>query len=189
MNCRRATFAYEMRRRGYDVSATRTTTGAGGEVGGLYNVLNPGTDFVGPGRLGEIRRTAKESIKKTLGLAKDKPYSKMIKESGLIIGKVKIEGGGIDAPTSIFKTLAQQPNASRGELGVNWSMGGGHSLAYEVIKNKPVIFDAQNGRKYINDTEFLHDVGGNILEAGFTRLDNIDLNQGYLLRWLKNAKH
>lgn len=42
MNCRRCTFTYEMRRRGYDVEATRSTKGIGQTGLGLAYGVTPG---------------------------------------------------------------------------------------------------------------------------------------------------
>jgi hypothetical protein len=91
------------------------------------------------------------------------------------------QGGG-----GIFKALASQPDGARGELGVAWKMGSGHSMAWEVVKGKPVIFDAQSGKMFKSDSDF-SEIGASVKEAGFTRLDNIELNDDYLMRWLKNA--
>lgn len=44
MNCRRATFAYEMRRRGYDVAATRTTNASGQTPKGVFKALKSSND-------------------------------------------------------------------------------------------------------------------------------------------------
>jgi hypothetical protein len=96
-------------------------------------------------------------------------------------GKQKIPGGS----KSIFDTLAKEPNGSRGELGVMWNMGGGHSMAYEVVKGTPVIFDGQTGKIYKTPLEFM-DMPA-VKNAGFTRLDNVDLNVDYLMRWMTNA--
>jgi hypothetical protein len=97
-------------------------------------------------------------------------------------GKNKIPGG----PKSIFDTLAKEPNGSRGELGVMWNMGGGHSMAYEIVKGKPVIFDGQTGKIFDAAEKFM-DGMPSIKNAGFTRLDNVDLNVDYLMRWMTNA--
>ncbi len=56
MNCRRCTFAYEMRRRGYDVAATRTTNGRGQTAVGVYNALNTEGDIAKVGKLSMIAR-------------------------------------------------------------------------------------------------------------------------------------
>lgn len=60
-------------------------------------------------------------------------------------------------------------------------------MAWEIINNKPVIFDCQTGKMYKNAFDLDSAVGKYIKKAGFTRLDNIDLNEDFLLRWLRNA--
>ena len=164
MNCRRATFAYEMRRRGYDVQATRTSNGMGQTVGGLFKATKPSKEEQTQGLLSMLQ-------KKT-----DNDY-------GTGIGKTGI-GGDED---SIFGALSKQPERSRGELGVLWKgpmpgiPGGGHSVAYEIINGKAHIFDNQTGKEYKQgDTIF-----SQIESAAFTRLDNVELNESFLTKWVK----
>lgn len=174
MNCRRATFAYEMRRRGYDVKATRTTTASGQNARGLINALHPERKF---------QSTKMSKMKNDILAGKDTELISMVSKFG---------GGGANKivdghnPHAIFYTLAKQPNGSRGELAVQWSMGGAHSVAYEIFNGKPVIFDNQSGMKITNPDLFTKHLG-EVSSAGFTRLDNVELNKDYLARWLKNA--
>ena len=180
MNCRRATMAFEMRRRGMDVAATRTTNGWGQTTGGLYNAVSPGKKNV---PTGIFRGTA--NVMNTLNTTPMSTLSKMA--TGLPAGakeKISLETGA----HSIFDTLKKQPAGARGELGVMWQAGGGHSMAYEIFANgKAVIFDAQTNKRYESADEFMR---GNlsVSQAGFTRLDNLDLDTDFLLRWVKNAK-
>jgi hypothetical protein len=93
----------------------------------------------------------------------------------------------IDAPENIFSVLSKQPERSRGELGVFWSGGGGHSMAYEIINGQPHIFDGQTGEHYSSMAEVaekLPEIGA----AGFTRLDNVNLDTSFVQRWVKNVK-
>ncbi len=159
MNCRRATFTYEMRRRGYDVTATKSHFAIGQDAEGL--------------------RTATMTNSKT-------KY-----ESGW--GKTQVATPYIISQSTpkersdlIFNSLSKYPEGARGELGVGWNFGGGHSMAFEVIKGKPVIFDTQNGETYRNAASFskfadiTHD-------AAHTRTDNIPLDEKFLRRWMVNA--
>lgn len=170
MNCRRCTFAYEMRRRGFDVAATRTTNANGQNSAGLMNVLSPGHKTVPTSTRSVIREVTRETERgKTLSML----------------------GGGKDKldPKDVFAGLMKHPEGARGELGVTWAPGGGHSMAWEVIKGKPVIFDTQNGRRYRSMKDLIDDVGEDVIHsASATRLDNIPLNEDFLLRWVKNAK-
>jgi hypothetical protein len=183
MNCRRATFAYEMRRRGYDVQATKTTNGNGQTAMGLHNAVSPdrkGKDL----RTGKIRTMTRFGKETFATDDSEKPLTNLI--SNLDAGsKNKIPAAS--RPENIFNALKDQPDGSRGELGVMWKMGGGHSMAYEIFNGKPIIFDAQSGKK-LDTPEAFAKAMGSVRDAGFTRLDNIDLNQDYLMKWMKNAK-
>lgn len=184
MNCRRATFAYEMRRRGYDVAATKTTNGRGQNIAGLINAETTGKDLIGPNKSNIAAHLFKEQRRGGWT-----PLTKAIDE-GKTLGKHNIvsgDEGGSTLSHSIFRTLAKQPNGSRGELGVTWQAGGGHSLAYEIIKGKPVIFDTQSGKMFSDDIDLASGFASHISTAAFSRLDNVQLNQSFLMRWMKNA--
>ena len=181
MNCRRCTMAYELRRRGYDVMATRTTTGHGQTLLGMETVLDPKAPA--PIASGNIATGLK--LKKRVEANPE--YLMEMMESGKLWGNNPISDANTEA--GIFESLRLQPNGSRGELGVKWAFGGGHSMAYEIVNGKVVIFDTQSGKAYKNVAELkgaFKDIGG-ISEAGFTRLDDIPLNSDFLLRWVKNA--
>jgi len=180
MNCRRCTFAYEMRRRGLDVQATRTSAASGQNPAGLLNAISPGEKLRPTGKIGVILQGTKETIQRQKNPAAPAPLLDIVKTGG---GKKAIPG---THPLVIFETLAREPNGSRGELGVMWRGGGGHSLAYEIINGAPVIFDTQNGRRYDNDAAFGNSIAG-VASAAFTRLDNLPLNNDQLLRWVRNA--
>lgn len=95
----------------------------------------------------------------------------------------------------IFSSLSEQPNGSRGELAVNFSIKnlslGRHSVAYEIIDNKPVIFDCQSGTAYKTAEELRKLTVQNGIDllsgASFIRLDDKELDMDFLTRWLKNA--
>lgn len=176
-NCRRATFAYEMRRRGYDVAATRTPTAAGQNQAGLSNAVTPG-QFIGTTQYSVARRFLNEQSGSPGVLSKMGMWGKET------IAPNDAGPRGLRVSESdIFSALSKQPDGARGELGVQWGMGGGHSMAWEIVKGKAVIFDTQNGETY---SEPKHLFGMDIAAAGFTRLDNLDLNTDYLMRWVKN---
>lgn len=170
MNCRRATMAYEMRRRGYDVVPTLTTNARGQDITGAFNILNPGANLVPPGRLGMATRIMGETFKR------DKPFSKLVKENPM--------GGKEVFPTEIIKEISSHPNGARGELGMVWNSGGGHSMAWEIVKGKPVIFDTQNGKVFETPQE-IQKLSNMIMRSTVTRLDNVELNTDFLTRWLK----
>jgi hypothetical protein len=179
MNCRRCTFAYEMRRRGYDVAATKTTNARGQDFTGVYNAVNPGKDFVNPGSGGVVGRMIREKIKGRGG--KPTPFTDAVNsaQDRGATGENVIVG-------SIIGALKGQPNGARGELEMQWKAGGGHSIAWEIIGGKPVLFDTQTGKKFIDD-DIIGSEYPSIAKAAFTRLDDKVLNPDFLMRWLKDA--
>lgn len=184
MNCRRATFAYEMRRRGFDVAATKSTLATGQSAAGLFNATNP-NDKVGRGVLGLTRRVISESR------SGDTTFMDYVtKGSGL--GKETIQEVSASRPitgnaASIFNKLSKMPDGARGELAVKWAnVPAAHSIAWEIVKGKPAIIDAQMNKIMLNPEDFAR-VYPNLGAAAMTRLDNIELNGDFLLRWLKDA--
>lgn len=172
-NCRRCTFAYEMSRRGFDVKATKSTRGTGQNGVGLYNATHE--KRLRGGLLGAVGKFASEAYATgdiDLTQYTGKPVEHLSSESGY--------------SKSIFKTLSKFENGARGELNIRWKMGSGHSVAWEIIDGSPVIFDCQTGQRFLNSVDFAS-YGDLVGEASVTRLDNIDLNNDFLLRWLTNA--
>lgn len=162
-NCKRCTFAYEMSRRGYDVRATKSISGTGQSYYGKFKATTKGEN----GR----RAYNKTAILNARSIVGERVYKK------------PDENGYSDA---IFKALGNYKNGARGELAVEWSCGGRHSMAWEIVKGKPVIFDCQDGTKY-ETPEMFKQFGDLVSNARVSRLDNVDLNKDFLLRWLQNA--
>lgn len=183
MNCRRCTFAFEMRRRGLDVKSTNSISGTGQTVAGLLNATNPESNM-STGKFGIVKALMKEG-------GKEGPLSTAL-ETAHGLGKEGVGGSGFSSSTaaektaSIFKAIGQHPDGARGELGVSWGMGGAHSMAWEMIGGQPHIFDTQSGKDF-NFAKFAEDYAPNVSQAGITRLDNVNLNTGYLRKWVQNA--
>lgn len=170
-NCRRCTFAYEMSRRGFDVKATKSTLGTGQNGVGLYNAMHK--KRLRGGMLGFVGK-----------VMSDDPITDDITQfTGKTVEHLNSESG---YSKSIFKALSKFENGARGELHLRWKMGSGHSVAWEIIDGSPVIFDCQTGQRFLNSVDFAS-YGDLVGEASVTRLDNIDLNNDFLLRWLTNA--
>lgn len=185
VNCRRCTFAYEMRRRGLDVQATKTTKGTGQNLVGLENALSPGKKERGTSLFSILKDVSKEAYETRNAPDAKTPYADLLNAGSY--GKIRVEKTeGKNYGVSLFESIAKQPSGARGEVGVGWKAGGGHSMAYEIVKGKPVIFDTQTGKVYKSAEDFAK-LGSNIKEAGLTRLDNVDLNTDYLLKWVKDA--
>jgi hypothetical protein len=158
MNCRRATLTYEMRRRGNDVQATRSKHASGQDPAGMNKAV--GVTFDRTSTLWGEKKISEASI-----ITKSTPQQKA---------------------DIILKDLAKNPNGSRGELGVAWTFGGGHSVAWEIVDNKPIIFDAQSGKMYASVKEF-SEFTPVILEAAQTRLDNKPIDPEFIKRWVKDV--
>lgn len=173
-NCRRATYTYEMRRRGYDVQATRALKGRGQTVLGLENATTE--EYRSPiGGTAKILGRYYKDVSK--GASTDEAMSKLTRSN---LGKERVEAG----PSRLFETLAKQPDGARGELGVTWTRGGAHSMAWEIIGGKPVIIDTQTHTMYKSLAD-MTDLP-TMKEAGFTRLDDISLNEDFLKRWARS---
>lgn len=181
MNCRRCTFAYEMNRRGFDVKATKSISGTGQTPLSVVNATTPGSKLP-TGRWSIISKFAQGKI--------DQSHLDVISNSTWGKNSIGIPDANSTSSTSvaskIFSSLANEPNGARGELGVGWGFGGGHSMAWEIVNGKPVIFDTQNSTMFSSPDSFSK-LAGNIKSAGYTRLDNLDMNNEYLKRWLQNA--
>lgn len=182
MNCRRATLAYEMRRRGYDVRATRTNTGRGQDAGGLFNATHPNVNNVPAGIGGIITRVLGDNKRRLQG--KPSPFLDQVVEPKKFFGDHQYSNN-IFGRTSFFEDLGKLPNGARGEMGLKWKVLGGHSIAWERVKGKTVFFDCQTGKKY-NEND-LFSLLNNADQMAWTRLDNIPLDDGFLKRWLVNA--
>lgn len=180
MNCRRCSFTYELRRRGYDVVATTSAMGWGQSETGLLNALSPKSKNISrPDSLSQnvasgrgIRSTAKGDNRKSIG-------------DRFTVNDAKDRLSFIDA----FK---DQPDGARGESVFNFGAFG-HSLSYEKMGGKVYIFDTQKGKRYdtTNETEynsFLAKWGmDRVKNVEITRLDNLDLDEKFLSRWATNT--
>lgn len=186
-NCRRCTLTYEMRRRGYDVKATRTTNARGQAAEGLYNItLKRGEKFVRSGFTGRLSRMAKEEYSSS----ENTPFSDFMETvksaGGRGKNKIDLDSNPLKRSKNIFDALSKEPDGARGELGIGWTAGSGHSVAWEIVKGRPVIFDTQTG-KHFEDSDSFTKYASRIATSGYTRLDNVELNQDFLMRWMKNA--
>jgi hypothetical protein len=147
-----------MRRRGYDVAATKTAmasgqTGIGVRI--MTKSLNAGT---------KIPKTNKPT------------------------GITSIFKNKRPSENDVFKVLGKQPDGSRGDFQMRWgAMMGGHSVAYEIVKGKPVIFDTQSGKTYQTPAE-LRALTARAKGFKFNRLDDKDLNSVAITAWVKDSK-
>jgi hypothetical protein len=95
-------------------------------------------------------------------------------------------GGKVDSVNIITKSLEKQPNGSRGEVSVSWAVGGGHSIAYEVVRGKPMIIDTQRQTHIKTQADWDKAYPFNPSAIYYTRLDDKPLNTNWLERWVKD---
>ena len=176
MNCRRCTFAYEMRRRGNDVHATKSLTATGQTVAGVMRATDPDSNV----------NTSAVSVLAKMATGQGEVAKAMKKSRGLG-DKIEIPDDPAARARNIYNAIKKQGDGARGELGVEWRTGGAHSMAWEVIKGKPVVFDTQTRMLFEHADDFEVFMAGNVKNAGITRLDNIELNEDFLKRWVKNV--
>lgn len=158
MNCRRCTFTYEMRRRGFDVKATTSNYATGQTQKG-------------------INKATAKSITKNESIWGEKRIASPATFTSIKKG---------EASEVIFSTLRKQPNGARGEICFGWAMGGGHSMAWEIVNGKPVVFDTQNGNVYRKSSDHKGLLAYDVYDATYTRLDNKPLDESFMRKWATN---
>lgn len=188
VNCRRCTIAYELRRRGLDVAATHTVSGAGQSDLGLVSATHPG---ISPLKLLRAQYMEEyhqiQTNDKILPTPVQDMLNRAIKTPGLN-GKDFNLLNPVEKSAKIFSLLERNPEGARGELSMSWLGGGGHSMAWEIINGKAHIFDAQSGEEFPSLHRFGVGVAQLIKEASITRLDNVNLNEDWVRRWARNVK-
>lgn len=184
-NCRRCTFAYVKARQGYDVVATKTFHGSGQTNLGLYNAVTPDAKIKG-GAIGVFRAAYKDLNFRSFALQEGKNNINVKIDTKATGITTRLEKGQAVAG-NIFSQLSKMPDNSCGELQMTWDVGGGHSMAWEIIKGKPVIFDTQTKSKY-DSPELILEYASRMKTVSFSRLDNVNLDETIMGRWVKNAK-
>lgn len=198
MNCRRSTYAYELRRRGFDVHATTSAVGWGQSESGVINALTTsGKDYFKSTSMSNVVvQTGGSNVAK--GDKRIAPGAKILLEglhntekpdiSGLMRGIARGKAPtGItqSSSTKVLAELAKQPNGARGEVLFKFPSFG-HSMAYEVVNGVPHIFDSQKGKLYDASTRVESHWDG-FSGAEIRRLDNLNLDLNFLTRWADNV--
>lgn len=170
-NCKRCTYAYELSRRGYNVKATKSISGTGQHIYGAYNATHDDS-LGGP-------------MKRIVGALKgDERILERVRNP---LGGTPIKIQSSSPSESVFSALSSNPNSSRGELVMRWKGGSGHSMAWEIVNGKPILYDCQHCLMFDTPEKFKV-FADKIQEVAFQRLDNVDLNLDFLQRWCENTK-
>lgn len=191
MNCRRSTYAYELRRRGFDVHATTSSVGYGQSESGVINALTTkGKDFFAPLSLSRsVVETGGSNVAK--GDKRIAPGVKTLVEGLARKGNIEdlVAGGHNTASSSqkVLEELAKQPHGARGEVMFKFPSFG-HSMAWENINGVPHIFDSQKGTLYHAAGKMVESKWDGFHSAEIRRLDNMDLDLNFLSRWATNVR-
>lgn len=160
-NCVRCTMAYELRKRGYNVTAAKSISGCNGE------------EFAQK-LFGAKKRTYIEGYGKIKTKLSDPTQTKEWQDR-----KIAASEGKAKAYDPTVAALSKQKNA-RGQMIVTWPSGySGHSFIYEVKNGNVRFLDAQNGKIYTEKAA--RELFGSVLFVSYQRLDNCkDINKSLL---------
>ena len=195
-NCRRCTYAYLMRRKGFDVSATKTQSGRGQSFYAAKIATEPSTTKAAypTGRAYVTSKLFKDAVTVEGGVLNSELYKSSFGKNkaerdlnSAMAETAKKKGWG----NALLNALSKQPEGSIGEVDWRWNNRSGHSMAYEIINGEAFVIDAQTGTKYgtksMEDRIKLAKLGLVASEVQLRRLDDADLNADFLMRWVKNA--
>lgn len=148
-NCVRCTNAYELRRRGYNVTAKLVNSGTNGEefakklFGAKDAVQIDGYEYWNPEKKMERKDLVRESLAK-------QGYSGCYRKT--------------------IKQMKNEPD-SRGQMLIQWDRYCGHSFIYSVKNGKVKFMDAQTGQ-ILNNFQIKHEYFNHAFAAKYQRLDN-----------------
>lgn len=129
----------------------------------------------------DVEATAQKNASKN-GSQYTDDLSKIYKNPKINHYKAKDLKSGTDLENAI---KSQGSKSSRGCLDVYWTLGGGHSVAYEIDKKGKVkILDTQTGKSYTANQ--FYKLG--IREAQVCRTDNLALRED-VLKYAKPSNH
>ena len=152
-NCSACTYAYEMRRRGYDVAAN-----ANYESGFPREYMK------------YFKNQKQVPIVAHSVLKNGSPEMKKWQE----YKQLACKGRNHAAARQTLRALKAQGNA-RGNLILTWGAGDGHSVVYEVDHGKVTLRDCQLGKK-LNP----YDTLSRCVTTGYIRLDTLDFDPRHI---------
>lgn len=136
-NCALCTVTYDLRRKGYDVTANTATNG--------FYEKNLKDWYPGV----EVNHISSSDTSK----------SKYINEQGFTVVETETPS------KKLINELNNEPDGSHGYLGVYWNEGGGHAVVWEKRGDKVVILDGQSNTIYENPYEILQYTTGDYYYA------------------------
>lgn len=168
-NCSSCAVTYDLRRRGYDVTAQKAITGV--DYGFIKNIYKNAKYEEATG--GMAHSEIESLFKSRANTSRTKENTRY--ESVGVGNKAKKEmNANADA------IINKQPTGSRGYISVTWDkMYSGHALAYEKTETGFLIIDAQTNKTYKSFEELSRKTGG-MSNISIARTDNLKLNTGEL---------
>ena len=152
-NCASCTMTYELRRRGYEVTVNKNP-------GGIYgNEYSKYFDCQKPKKIGNRKSSSGTGSVMVWANESNKEHKEYAK--------------------SVIEALNKLPKGSRGNIGVGWGQGGGHSMHYEIGDNGVIVRDAQIKRIYSNEKQLI-DLFSDVVSTQYTLLDNAKLKPKYI---------
>lgn len=156
-NCVLCTTTYDMRRRGYDVTA-------------MASSMPLGFDFM-----------KKCYPKSELKAASEMPeWNDTKKWDDLLNGAAN--SSNTEVADKTMKALTSQPDGARGNLLMSYSRAGGHSVAYEIKNGSVIIRDCQSN-EVVKDQKKVRRMLSECVGAHYIRLDDVEFDPD----WIKKA--
>lgn len=210
-NCPYTSLAYDLRRRGYDVQAIGVKDGDG-ETKTTIETWYKNGKYVEAVPMSDNDKKLKDAYQKNLDTkngqeAELKYFAKALYGSEDKIDDVlKPENNGRtialrdpdkemssaqkqECAEKLIDTLSKQGDGARGFLSVQWTSGGGHSVAYEVKNNKVYVCDGQIGTVWSAEDFFYQDKYGRYMKWGSSTavVLNVDGAGNYNFKTIDNS--
>lgn len=164
-NCMLCTTTYDLRRRGYDVTANKAVQGF--ETAAV-------TDWYPDA---EVKTVKSEPIPQMEG---DRIY---LTQDYWDEQPARAEKNA----RNLIKELEKQPDGARGNLMVTWAgFSGGHSMIYEIVDGEVMILDGQSNQVYDSNSEIMDLLSNCDGDLEYARLDNVDFDPEAIKRASKS---
>lgn len=164
-NCMLCTTTYDLRRRGYDVTANKATHGF--ETEAL-------TDWYPNAEIKTVKTEPIPQIEGDYITLNDEYWAEQPERA-----KKNAE--------NLLNELEKQPEGARGNLMVTWAgFSGGHSMAYEIVNGEVMILDGQSNTIYDSESEIMDLLSNCDGDLQYARLDNVDVNPEAIKRASKS---
>lgn len=166
-NCMLCTTTYDLRRRGYDVTANKSTDGF--ETGAV-------NDWYPDAEIKTVKSDPIPTIKDSQG--REYLTSDYWNEQPARAEK---------NAKKLIKELEKQPDGARGNLMVTWAgFSGGHSMVYEIVDGEVMILDGQSNKIYDSNSEIMDLLSNCDGDLNYARLDNVDVDPEAIKRASKS---